>query len=155
MGVSIFTDDSSMCTFATDEEVSEFVCVRYTLLHEYLRMSCWCSVYIILYSAAALCALHAGCVYLCVDLCIGCALCRSIIVCWGTQPTHDNILGVRTRNKTSVLSSCSPLTSQEGAYPSQEKNAPPIHRQFIDRPVASCMQGVSSWSAKCLHTEAA
>ena len=25
MGGSIFTDDKSMCTFATDEEVSEFV----------------------------------------------------------------------------------------------------------------------------------
>jgi len=30
MGVSIFTDDRSMCTFATDEEVSEFVCTHYT-----------------------------------------------------------------------------------------------------------------------------
>ena len=27
MGVSIFMDDRSMCTFATDEEVSEFVCI--------------------------------------------------------------------------------------------------------------------------------
>ena len=31
MGVSIFMDDRSMCTFATDEEVSEFVCI-----HSYL-----------------------------------------------------------------------------------------------------------------------
>jgi len=32
MGVSIFMDDRSMCTFATEEEVSEFVCVHYTFL---------------------------------------------------------------------------------------------------------------------------
>ena len=28
MGISIFTDDRSMCTFATDEKVSEFVCIH-------------------------------------------------------------------------------------------------------------------------------
>ena len=39
MGISIFTDDRSTCTFATDEEVSEFVYVHYTLLHEYPRIS--------------------------------------------------------------------------------------------------------------------
>ena len=28
MGVSILTDDRSVCTFASDEEVSEFVCMH-------------------------------------------------------------------------------------------------------------------------------
>jgi len=74
MGVSIFMDDRSMCTFATEEEVSEFVCVHYTFLP---RMRCWYSVCIILLYSA-LCTLHAGGVFVCVGLCIGCALGRSV-----------------------------------------------------------------------------
>ena len=62
MGVSIFMDDRSMCTFATDEEVSEFVGIHsYLTIQVYPRMKCWCPVYIILL-CSALCALHAGCV---------------------------------------------------------------------------------------------
>ena len=74
MGVSIFTDDRGMCTFATDEEVREFVCTHYTFLP---RMRCWYSVCIILLYSA-LCTLHAGGVFVCVGLCTGVALCRSI-----------------------------------------------------------------------------
>ena len=67
MGVTIFMDDRSMCTFSTDEEVSEFVCIHYTL-HEYPRISkdemLVLRVYIILLYSA-LCALHADCVFVC------------------------------------------------------------------------------------------
>jgi len=66
MGVSIFTDDRSMCTFATDEEVSQFVCVHFTLLHEYPRMRCWCSVCIILLIQS--CVHFMLVVYLCVGV---------------------------------------------------------------------------------------
>ena len=38
IGSSIFMDDRSMCTFATDEEVSEFVCIHYILLGIRMRI---------------------------------------------------------------------------------------------------------------------
>ena len=60
MGGSIFTDDKSMCTFATDEEVSEF-CV-----HKYQRRGAGVLCNILLYSAP--CAIQVGHLVIC--LCV-------------------------------------------------------------------------------------
>lgn len=59
---SSFTDDMSTCTFATDQEVSEFVCVHFFLnIHGYPSLSKDKTLVLYIHYSSVFSTLHAGC----------------------------------------------------------------------------------------------
>jgi len=78
---SSFTDDRSTCTFATDQEVSEFVCVHFRLnIHGYPSISKDKTLVLYIYYSSVFSLVYTSCwlLFASVDLSIGCGICTSI-----------------------------------------------------------------------------